>query len=267
VIFWSTKKRRKRLMDQPLPLGRVKIIRENVRYYKLLPPEDRKELEGLTQVFLDEKRYEGCGGLNLTDEIRVTIAAQACVLLLHREPRMFPHVEVILVYPTAYLAPVRRHIGDGIVAEGPEVRAGESWYRGSVVLSWEDVTRDLKGQDPGHNVVLHEFAHQLDYESGMADGTPLMEDPSLYMDWIRVFEDEYENLVEEVEQGFPTFLGEYAAVSPAEFFAVATECFFEIPKGMKRRHPELYELLTRFYQQDPALLLKAPLRRPTRLLH
>jgi Mlc titration factor MtfA (ptsG expression regulator) len=94
-----------------------------------------------------------------------------------------------------------------------------------------------------------------------------MEAPSLYRDWIRVFEDEYENLVEEVEQGFPTFLGEYAAVSPAEFFAVATECFFEIPKGMKRRHPELYELLTRFYQQDPALLLKAPLRRPTRLLH
>lgn len=267
MIFWSTKKRRKRLMAQPLPLGRLRVIRENVRYYRILPPEDRKELEGLTQVFLAEKQYEGCGGLALTDEMCVAIAAQACVLLLHRMPRMFPHVDIILVYPSAYLAPVRRHIGDGIVVEGPEVRAGEAWYRGSVVLSWENVIRDLKGIDPGRNVVLHEFAHQLDHESGTPDGTPLLKDAALQRDWVHVFEEAYENLVEDVELGFPTFLGDYAAVSPAEFFAVATECFFEIPQGMKRRHPELYEMLSRYYNQDPALLLEAPSRRPTRLLH
>lgn len=244
-------------MKTPLPPSWLAVVVRNVPYYRILPPQDQVELQGFTQVFLAEKRFEGLGGLQLTDEIRLTVAAQACILLLRRRTDFYPSLVSILVYPHAYLAPVRRREPGGVVSEGVQTLAGQTWEKGSLVLSWSDVVRGAANIRDGRNVVLHEFAHQLDYEAGAADGAPLLPDPSKYSAWAQVFEREYEALIHNLEQNRPTLIDSYAATSPPEFFAVATEFFFERPVQLKQRHAELYELLKMFYLQDPASLATA----------
>lgn len=253
-MFGLKKRRRKRLAAQPFPDEWLAIINRNVPFYSRLPAEDQKELQRHILIFIAEKHFEGCGGLQITDEIKVTIAAQACILLLHRETDYYPGLPSILVYPSSYVAhDVQRFVG-GVVMEGSEERLGESWHRGSVVLSWDDVRRGTADIHDGHNVVLHEFAHQLDSSGGRGDSTPVLESHSTYIAWARILERDYERLQHEVSRDRTTFLDEYGAVNPAEFFAVATEHFFEKPKELQRIHPELYQELKRFYQQDPARL-------------
>ena len=225
---------------------------EDLPVYRRLPEADRAELRGHVQVLLEEKRFEGCGGLKLTDRIRVTIAGQAAILLLHRDRDYYPQLESILVYPHAYRAPSERQLDDYLVEEGTEIREGESWYRGAIVLSWEDVQRCARGEKKGQNVVFHEFAHQLDDESGVADGTPVLENYHRWRQWVRVFQSEYESLQEAADEGRRTVLDPYGSESPAEFFAVVTECFFESPHDLQRRHGELYGQLQSFYRQDLA---------------
>jgi Mlc titration factor MtfA (ptsG expression regulator) len=203
-------------------------------------------------VFLDEKSFEGCGGLAITDEIRVTIAGQACILLLGRQTDYYPQLRTILVYPHRYLADHREHLPDGSVREGVHARLGESWCRGPVVLAWDDVLRGAADIHDGHNVVFHEFAHQLDGESGANEGAPVLPRRSMYIAWARVLGHEYEHLIDELKHHRRTFIDAYGATSPAEFFAVVTEAFFEQSIQLKRRHPELYDQLVAFYQQDPA---------------
>jgi Mlc titration factor MtfA (ptsG expression regulator) len=251
-MFQTKKGRRKRLMETQLSPDRRAIIERNVPYYRDLPPEDRRELEGLTQIFLAEKHFEGCDGLEITDEIRVTIAALACILLLHRKTDIYPLLQSVLVYPEAFVAPVKHREPGGIVVEDEEARDGESWETGAVILSWEEVLEGIADPHDGHNVVFHEFAHQLDDEWGVADGAPALPNESMYKDWARVFKVEYDSLVEADRRGEETFLDPYGAESPAEFFAVVTECFFETPVELKRYHTELYEQLKLFYEQDPA---------------
>lgn len=214
--------------------------------------DDRQELGGIIQVLLDEKRFEGCGGLEMTDEIRVTIASQAAVLLLHRPTRYYPSLKTILVYPQAYVANQKRVQPDGTVVEGPQARLGESWFRGSLVLSWSDVVRGARDPGDGHNVVFHEFAHQLDSESGAMEGAPALGASDRYRSWAHVLSAEYEDLVADVHRGHSGLIDDYGATNPAEFFAVVTELFFERPEAMKRRHPKLYDELARFYRQEPA---------------
>jgi Mlc titration factor MtfA (ptsG expression regulator) len=245
------RRRRERLRAAPFPEPWLEIIDKNVPLCKRLTEADRRELYGHVQVFLAEKYFEGCGGLGLTDEIKVTIAAQACLLLLHRDTDYYPRLITILVYPTAYLADTVQHLGAGTVLEGQEVRLGEAWKSGVVVLSWDDVRDDSLDIRDGRNLVLHEFAHQLDMEDGAADGTPLL-DRRQHRAWAEVLGDEYERLRRDCVLGRSTVLDKYGATDPAEFFAVATECFFETPARLKRRHPELYEQLKSFYRQDPA---------------
>ncbi len=252
ALFFSKAWRRRRLMRQPLERDLRDIIKRHVRYYGLLSREHCLELEGLVQVFLHEKAFEGCGGLDITDEIRVTIAAHGCILLLCRDTDVYPKLRSILVYPTSYLAPSSRRWPDGTVTEGTQHRLGESWSHGNVVLSWEDVLTDVSGERPGRNVILHEFAHQLDSESGADEGAPALADASMYADWARVLSKEFQALAEAAEAGEPTLLDKYGATSPAEFFAVATECFFEQPVAMAMIYPDLYRQLQLFYQQDPA---------------
>jgi Mlc titration factor MtfA (ptsG expression regulator) len=235
-----------------MPPAWLAIMQRNVPYYGLLRGEQKRQLQGLTQIFLDEKYFEGCGGLALTDEIRVTIAAEGCVLLLGRATDIYPKLRSVLVYPHAYVAEIAARQPDGTVVEDRQGRLGESWTQGYVVLSWEDVVRGIARIDEGRNVVFHEFAHQLDSESGVAEGTPLLPESSMYADWARVLGAEYDSLCDSVERGETTFLDPYGTVSPAEFFAVATEFFFELPIEMKQQHAELYEQLRRFYKQDPA---------------
>jgi Mlc titration factor MtfA (ptsG expression regulator) len=243
---------RKRLMKQKFPPEWLSIIERNVPYYHCLSPEGQIELQGLIQVFLDEKQFEGCGGLKITNEIRVTIAAQACLLLLGRETDFYPTLRSILVYPHAYVAPVKKVDSDLLVTEGLEARFGESWSHGYVILSWDDVLKGASDIHDGHNLVFHEFAHQLDEESGAADGAPVLPYRSMYIAWARVLGNEYKKLIKSIEQNRPTLLDKYGATSPAEFFAVATEFFFEKPVELKRLHSELYEQLRLFYQRDPA---------------
>jgi len=245
-------RRRRRLRSTPLSADSLRIIDRNVPYCRCLPPEERTELNGLIQVFLAEKPFEGAGGLVMTDEIRLTIAAQACILLLGREPHFYPGLDAIIVYPHAYVSRMARRNPDGTVSDAAQVRLGESWRQGALVLSWDDVVSGAGDIHDGHNVVFHEFAHQLDAEHGPADGVPPLETRSMYVAWARALGAEYEDLVKRLRRHAPTFLNPYAATNPAEFFAVATEFFFEKSQAMRAGHPELYEQLRTFYQQDPA---------------
>jgi Mlc titration factor MtfA (ptsG expression regulator) len=245
-------------MSQPFPPEWEAIIRRRVAYYHFLPPELRQHLEALIQVFLDEKLFEGCGRLALTDEMRLIIAAYACILLLGGQSDMFPKLRTILVYPHGYVAPHSMLRPDGTVSEGMQARTGESWPFGNVVLSWQDVARDAVATQSGRNIIFHEFAHQLDTESGPAPGAPVLPANAGYSDWARVLGREFELLNDSVKRGMPSLLDPYGATSPAEFFAVATECFFLKPGELRSRHPELYDQLKLYYRQDPVLYNVGP---------
>jgi Mlc titration factor MtfA (ptsG expression regulator) len=183
----------------------------------------------------------------------VTIAAQAALLLLHRaRPTYFPSVKSILVYPHAYVVPTQQVGPGGMVTEGNQVRLGESWTRGNVVLSWRDALHGALDAGDGHNLVLHEFAHQLDSEWGGMEGAPELTRKGCMASWARVLGDEYKNLRRAAIHGHDTLLNRYGATNPAEFFAVVTEAFFEQPRAMRDRHPDLYHQLACFYNQDPA---------------
>jgi hypothetical protein len=251
-MFGLKRRRRERIRRRPFPAAWEAILERNVAVWSRLSAEDRAELRGHVQVFLAEKTFEGCGGLEITDEIRVTVAAQACVLLLHRETDYYPGTRSILVYPMAYRAPTRRRTPDGLIVEEVQARLGEAWREGPVVLSWDDVLRGAADAADGHNVVFHEFAHQLDGESGANEGAPALPRASRYVAWARVLGAEYEHLLDDLMHHHRHLIDAYGATSPAEFFAVVTEAFFERPRALKRRHAALYEQLALFYRQDPS---------------
>jgi Mlc titration factor MtfA (ptsG expression regulator) len=244
------------LVRLPFPAAWLGILRERVPYYGVLSHDEQTELRQLIRVFLAEKRFEGCGGLEITDEIRVTIAAQACILLLNREHDYYAGLHSVLVYPSSYLASSQFVDGAGVWHEGHQTRLGEAWMRGAIVLSWDAVRRDSGDFHDGHNVTLHEFAHQLDQQDGAFDGAPLLEKRSHYLSWARVLMKEYRALGEAAERGQETLIDQYGATNPAEFFAVITEAFFETPKPLKEKHPELYAELKKFFHQDPLARLE-----------
>jgi len=249
---WLRRRRRARQRARPFPSAWEAIVERNVPIDRRLPEADRAELRGHILVFLAEKRFEGAAGLRITDEIRVTIAAHACVLLLHRSTDIYPGLYTIIVYPGTYVA--ERTVRDpiGLVTERSEPRRGESSTRGAIVLAWDAVEAAASDLGDCRNVVLHEFAHQLDAQDGQVDGTPVLADRSRYVAWARVLGGEYERLRRDTALGRQTLLDRYGATNPAEFFAVATECFFSQPRGLRAKHPELYAELCVFYRQDPA---------------
>jgi Mlc titration factor MtfA (ptsG expression regulator) len=249
--------RRARSAERPFPDAWLRILAERVPYYRVLSPDEQAELRELVQRFVAEKTFEGCAGLEITDEIRVTIAAQACILLLNREHDCYAGLQSVLVYPSSYVAPSRFTDEAGVVHEGDEGRLGEAWMHGAIILSWDDVQRDAADFQDGHNVTLHEFAHQLDQEDGEFDGAPVLEKRSHYRSWARILRKEYEALIDAAERGETTLLDQYGATDPAEFFAVITEAFFERPEALRRKHPELYAELQKFFRQDPAARLEA----------
>ena len=240
--------RRRRLLTAPFPDTWAGILRRNLPPYAALSPEERKRLHGTMNVFLHEKHFEGCGGLELTDEMRVTIAAQACMLLLNRPAEVYPRLRTILVYPSTYVAGGR---GLFVKDEPESVRLGESWQTGAVVLAWNSVKGGAANFDDGRNVTLHEFAHQLDQEDGVADGAPILEDRSAYRTWARVLSREYKALRRRTKKGRRTVMDRYGTTNPAEFFAVATEAFFEKPRSLRGKRPDLYKELRSYYHTDP----------------
>jgi Mlc titration factor MtfA (ptsG expression regulator) len=221
-------RRRKKLAARPFPAEWPAILERNVPLYTRLLQADREELRRHMLVFLAEKRFEGCGGLEITDEIRVTIAAHACLLLLHRETDYYPGLTCILVYPDAFVVPDVHHFIGDTVLESDDVRLGESWHHGSVVLSWNDVREDADVRD-GQNVALHEFAHQLDSSGGRGDSTPVLRDQASFDAWAEALGEDFDRFRRAVQGRRPEVLDEYGATNPAEFFAVATEGFFETP--------------------------------------
>ncbi len=245
------RRRRAKIKLQPFSGEWISILENNVPYYGMLTPEEREELRGHILVFLHEKNFVSAGGLEITDEVRVTIAAQACILLLGRETEYYPSLRTILVYPDTFFVEQKKRMPDGSVSEGLGANLGESWHRGPVVLSWSSVKRGAYDARDAHNVVFHEFAHQLDGDYGRTDGAPLLPERSMYTAWARVLTTEYEQLLSDLEHHRRHCLDSYAATNPAEFFAVVTETFFENPQKLLRCHPELYEQMKLFYKQDP----------------
>lgn len=247
-----TQLRRKRICDRPFPHSWQKILDRSVPLYHYLSEPLQTQLRGYIQIFLTEKKFIGCGGLSITDEMRVTIAANACLLLLHQNERFYPKLNAIYVYPTAFFVKTTESLGGYVVEEKTVGRRGESWDRGIVVLSWADIQYDTAHVHDGNNVILHEFAHQLDQEDGAADGVPFLTHPVDRATWAQVFRREYGQLQRDVQRGAKTVLDAYGATNPAEFFAVATETFFERAALMQRYHLELYDVLRTYYQLDPA---------------
>jgi Mlc titration factor MtfA (ptsG expression regulator) len=233
------------------PAGVEAVLMRNVPLFAAMPAELRQQLLGHVNVFLAEKAFIGCGGQHIDDEIRYTVAGTACMLLLNREPDYFPGFTSILVYPDTFESVDVQY--DGLVEVHERIaRAGESWHRGPVVLSWGDVIRGVTDPVDGFNVVLHEFAHKLDEQASGTDGLPELHASDHYDEWAEVLSREYEALAERAARGSNHVLDDYGLESPAEFFAVATESFFESAKAMQKRLPDLYEQLRRYYRVDPA---------------
>lgn len=248
----AERRREADILASPVPDTWVGIIRSNVGLYGRMPDRFRSRFEGLVNLFIDRVTFEGCDGQVVDDEVRVTIAAQASLLLLNRPENFFRGLHTVLVYPQAYVAHPETMDEDGLVLSGPEERAGESWDSGTVVLAWDHVSHGARDVRDGNNLVLHEFAHQLDQVNGDADGAPELRSPSCYRTWSQVLGEEYRKLRESVEEGRPTVIDGYGATEPGEFFAVVTEAFYEKPRQLRQRHPDLYAQFSGFYGLDPA---------------
>ena len=257
VIAWLlagpflTERRRRRLRARPFPAAWREILERRVPYSRRLPPDLRRQLETHIQVFLAEKEFIGCDGVVISDEVRVTIAAQACLLILNRKPDYFPNLRQVLVYPGAFVIERLRLEPSGVLQEERQALSGESWTHGQVVISWEDALEGAAVADDGRNVVIHEFAHQLDQQKGYANGAPWLGGRDRYARWSQVLGHEFAQLQANAATGQPALFSYYGATNPAEFFAVATEVFFEQPGAMASMHPALYDEMRKLYRVDP----------------
>ena len=245
---WLTARRRARLRSNPFPASWRRILRHRVPIVARLPSDLQLRLKRHIQVFIAEKPFVGCRGQVITDEVRVTVAAQACLLLMgHRDPDCYPRLRQILVYPDAFVADRQQVLGAGLVREQRRTMAGESWTQGQVILSWADVIAGAADPTDGRNVSLHEFAHQIDQDSGVADGQPWRPNPAIRRRWATVMGDALERLRSEPS----ALIDGYGASNPAEFFAVVTEVFFEQPKELAAREPAVYAELAKLYHLNP----------------
>ncbi|MCG8585029.1 MAG: zinc-dependent peptidase [Pirellulales bacterium] len=244
-------RRRKQLLTEPFPTEWEAWLAE-IRHYRQIDDGQRKKLREIARVFVAEKVWEGCDGLEVTEKMKVTIAAGAALLAVGVEPNYyFDRVQTILIFPDTFVRPSEWH-GGMLVDEDGVPTLGEAWHRGPIVLAWETVEAEAAGHSQGHNLVAHEFAHYLDGLDGEMDGTPPLAGSEQYANWHRVTQREFERLVHQSQRGAATLLDHYGATNNAEFFAVATECFFERPRELRKRHGELYEALAGFYHQQPA---------------
>jgi Mlc titration factor MtfA (ptsG expression regulator) len=242
--------RLRRAIQRPFPAHFAAILRRNIPTYSGMPVELQDQLQRLVKQFLHQKKFVGCDDLNITDEMRVTIAGKACMLLLNRAPRVYPNLDVILVYPSAFIVP-RNEIGiGGIVTHAHQHLSGESWSDGRVILAWDHV-QQADGYDFRHDVVLHEFAHQLDSESGSTNGAPYLPTTSRYRRWAATLSQAYFNLQMAASNQTESVFDYYGATNPAEFFAVVTETFFTDPMMMAAWEPALFEEFRNYYRVDP----------------
>lgn len=251
--------RRRRLDQQVFPSEWQEIIKRRLPFYERMPSGQQLALQQRIKHFVADKRFEGCAGQQITDDVRVSIAAQASLLVLNRSSDPYHELRAILVYPSEFSVRHNHPDQSGLVSDQTQVLAGESWNNGRIILSWDSVERGAADFADGFNVVLHEFAHQLDHQSGATNGAPLLNSRSAYHQWSTVFSEEFENLQKlamtqdlvSYQERSKEVLDFYGATEPAEFFAVATETFFEKPVQLAQRHPQLFEQLQRYYGVDP----------------
>ena len=228
-----------------------KVIQQRMPYFRQMPADLQLQLKQHIQVFVSEKNFVGCNGIEITDEIKITIAAQACLLLLNRKTDYYPKLKTILVYPSAFLKEQTQKSADGVQYTRKVALSGESWDFGKIVLSWQDSVYGAQLPNDGHNVVIHEFAHQLDQENGRANGAPILGKGQTYQSWSDVFSKQFEILRKQAATGEASIFDYYGATEPAEFFAVVSEVFFEKSEQFYQQHPALYRQLTDYYKVDP----------------
>jgi len=266
ALWWGLPRwRLRRALARPLPPAALAVLEQNVAQYRGMAPALQRQLQTLVRQFLHQKTFVGCAGLDVTEEMRVTIAAQACLLLLNRHSRVYPGLDTILVYPDAFTAPRKEVDAAGVVHDAPRGLLGESWGDGRVLLSWQHVRRGGHAAPGAQNVVLHEFAHQLDSESGSNNGAPYLGSLESYRSWSQVLSHDFEALRHDAMFGHGEdgeVLDHYGATSPAEFFAVATESFFEHPWALAARHAALYGEFLKYYRVDPRDWFPAPVSAP-----
>jgi Mlc titration factor MtfA (ptsG expression regulator) len=255
--LWRAHQRR-RIRRRPLADAWRVAIERAMPIYRRMPAELRTRLDGLVQQFLAEKDFVGCQGLEVTLEMKLAIAAQACLLVVNRASRVYDELFSVLVYPAAFIAPETHHDEAGVVHHHESVLTGQTWDTQRVILSWDDVRADAESRGDGFNVVYHEFAHYLDAEGGGVNGAPLLGGAEQYRRWSEVMNREFGKLRAATARGEPTLLDDYGAEDPGEFFAVSTEVFFELPVELREQHPELYAELSRYYRLDPASWAPAP---------
>ncbi|MEX1198368.1 MAG: M90 family metallopeptidase [Pseudohongiellaceae bacterium] len=250
-LFIHPAHRRRRLDSQPFPAEWLAMLRRTLPWYDRMTREEQQALQNLIKRFLDEKVFVPCAGQPVNDAVRLSIAAQACLLLLHRQGEGYADLKYILVYPAEFR--VNRPVQDdaGLVSHDRSILAGESWEDGRIVLSWDNVEEGMADLGDGYNVVLHEFAHQLDQATGFANGAPALDAKQGYETWSRVMSAAFEQLEHAAEAGQPSLFDYYGATDPAEFFAVATEVFYEKPAAMADQHPDVFAQLLGYYRVDP----------------
>jgi MtfA peptidase len=252
--LWWPFRRRAPAPHAPLPAAWRERL-DALPFVAALPPARRARFDERVRRFVEEKSWEGCAGLVVTDEMKVAVAAHAVLLALELPDGAYRSVRSILVYPSAFVNPTGRVDEHGIVHEGMG-QAGEAWHgRGPVIVSWDSARSSVAQSSDGYNVLFHEFAHKLDLLDGWADGTPPLVRRADYEAWTTVMTREHEEHRRAVSSGRRTLLDPYAATDPAEFFAVATEVFFERPLALREAHPDVYARLVAFYRQDPASLV------------
>ena len=245
----TARQARAALLATPLAETQRAMIADMVPLTRRLPPDLRPAFEGKINLFLDQVRFLGCNGLDVTEAMRLSIAAQACLLVANSDA-WYSHLTTILVYPGAFKSRQRQQDGY-VVTEAEIVRTGESWARGPVILSWAHSDRGARDDADGHNVVIHEFAHQLDDLSGQTDGAPALHRDQSFAAWARVFVEAHDRHRANVEAGRRTVIDPYGAEGHEEFFAVAVEAFFETPAALKRSEAQVYEQLAGYFRLDP----------------
>jgi Mlc titration factor MtfA (ptsG expression regulator) len=249
--------RRRRALRSPFPDTWRALLSRRLPWWRRLDAGERRRMEGLIREFTAVKLWEGGGGFEPGDDVRVTIAAEACLLVLGLDLDHYRDVTSIIVYPSATLRTGERSLRPGIVTETPLTLRGEAMLHGPVLITWDDVVQSVRHPDRGHNVVHHEFAHKLDMRDGFADGIPAIGSRALRSRFDAVTAAEFRRL-EDGETAH--LLDPYGATNRAEFFAVATEAFFDRPASLRDETPDLFEVLRDFYRQDPAE--RAGLTRP-----
>lgn len=257
---WWKNRQRKRLLAAPFPETWEPLLNSHCRQFATLSAEEQQRLRNDARILVSEKHWEGCNGLMITEEIQVTIAAHAALMSLGFPESPFDRLLSILIYPDTFVAKRNTRMSAGAWLESDEPRLGEAWYQGPVILTWREIREQCVDSPSGRNVIIHEFAHLLDMEDRDVNGVPALPDERQYQTWLEVTEAEFDRLQRQTRLGRRTLIDSYGATSPAEFFAVSSETFFEQPDRMQAELPRLYDVLKAYYRQDPAARLASSSR-------